>query len=60
MVCLERFGYGTEDVYDRIKEEIKKSTLFRFDWFIKSRTSLVSLKRSFGYLIMCAYVLPSI
>ncbi|KAJ3414862.1 hypothetical protein HDV05_005926 [Chytridiales sp. JEL 0842] len=45
LVCLEKFGYGTEDVYERIKEEIKKSTLFRFDWFIKSRTALELSRR---------------
>ncbi|KAJ3330871.1 hypothetical protein HDU76_004637 [Blyttiomyces sp. JEL0837] len=39
IVCLEKFGYGTDDVYERIREEIKRSTLFRFDWFIKSRTA---------------------
>ncbi|KAJ3102943.1 hypothetical protein HDU97_000182 [Phlyctochytrium planicorne] len=39
IVCLEKFGYGTDDVYDKIREEIKNSALFRFDWFFKSRTS---------------------
>ncbi|KAI8848985.1 SNF2 family N-terminal domain-containing protein [Chytridium lagenaria] len=41
IICLEKFGYGTEDVYEKIREEIKTSTLFRFDWFIKSRTAQV-------------------
>ncbi|KAJ3135770.1 hypothetical protein HK100_002361 [Physocladia obscura] len=39
LVCLEKYGYATDDVYDRIKEDIKQSPLFRFDWFIKSRTA---------------------
>ncbi|KAJ3384883.1 hypothetical protein HDU84_002588 [Entophlyctis sp. JEL0112] len=39
LICLEKYGYATEDVYDRMKEDIKLSPLFRFDWFIKSRTS---------------------
>ncbi|KAJ3264367.1 hypothetical protein HDU77_008671 [Chytriomyces hyalinus] len=39
LVCLEKYGYATEDVYERMKEDIKQSPLFRFDWFIKSRTA---------------------
>lgn len=39
IVMLEKYGYGTENVYDKIRQEIKGSPLFRFDWFLKSRTS---------------------
>ncbi|PHZ07630.1 uncharacterized protein RHIMIDRAFT_242445 [Rhizopus microsporus ATCC 52813] len=39
IVMLEKYGYGTENVYDHIRREIKQSPLFRFDWFLKSRTS---------------------
>ncbi|KAG1145180.1 hypothetical protein G6F37_008896 [Rhizopus arrhizus] len=39
IVMLEKYGYGTENVYDHIRHEIKQSPLFRFDWFLKSRTS---------------------
>lgn len=39
IVMLEKYGYGTENVYDKIRREIKQSPLFRFDWFLKSRTS---------------------
>ncbi|KAI7863815.1 SNF2 family N-terminal domain-containing protein [Spinellus fusiger] len=39
LVMLEKYGYGTENVYDHIRSEIKSSLLFRFDWFFKSRTS---------------------
>ncbi|OAD75458.1 Homeodomain-like DNA binding domain-containing transcription factor [Phycomyces blakesleeanus NRRL 1555(-)] len=39
LVMLEKYGYGTENVYDNIRREIKSSALFRFDWFLKSRTS---------------------
>ncbi|KAJ3220341.1 hypothetical protein HDU67_000008 [Dinochytrium kinnereticum] len=45
VVCLEKFGFGTEDVYEKIREEIKHSTLFRFDWFIKSRTAVEIQRR---------------
>lgn len=40
LVTLEKLGYGSEDVYERIRQEIKHSPMFRFDWFIKSRTAL--------------------
>ncbi|KAI7858815.1 SNF2 family N-terminal domain-containing protein [Circinella umbellata] len=39
LVMLEKYGYGTENVYDNIRREIKESPMFRFDWFLKSRTS---------------------
>ncbi|KAJ3074863.1 SWI/SNF- matrix-associated actin-dependent regulator of chromatin sub A member 5 [Podochytrium sp. JEL0797] len=45
LVCLEKYGYASEDVYDRMKEDIKQSALFRFDWFIKSRTAAELSKR---------------
>ncbi|KAJ1540037.1 hypothetical protein HK405_012122, partial [Cladochytrium tenue] len=50
VVCLEKFGYGSDDVYERIREEIKRSSLFRFDWFIKSRTA-VELSRRCSTLV---------
>ncbi|KAI9203985.1 SNF2 family N-terminal domain-containing protein [Polychytrium aggregatum] len=40
LVALEKLGYGSEEVYEKIREEIKRSTLFRFDWFLKSRTAV--------------------
>jgi SWI/SNF-related matrix-associated actin-dependent regulator of chromatin subfamily A member 5 len=39
LVQLERLGYGTEDVYEKIRREIRKSDRFRFDWFFKSRST---------------------
>ena len=39
-MSLERFGYGTDEVYDKIRDEIRRHPMFRFDWFLKSRTSL--------------------
>jgi len=32
---LDRLGYGE---WDGLKAEIRRSPLFRFDWFLKSRT----------------------
>ncbi|ORX54808.1 hypothetical protein BCR36DRAFT_282567, partial [Piromyces finnis] len=40
LVTLEKLGYGTEDVYEKIRQECRNSPLFRFDWFIKSRTAV--------------------
>ncbi|KAJ2602979.1 chromatin remodeling complex Adenosinetriphosphatase [Coemansia sp. RSA 1722] len=39
LVSLARNGIGCDDVYDKIRQEIRLSPLFRFDWFIKSRNS---------------------
>lgn len=45
VVTMERLGYGTDNLYERIQEEIRKSPLFRFDWFLKSRTALEIQRR---------------
>ncbi|KXN66136.1 Smarca5 protein [Conidiobolus coronatus NRRL 28638] len=39
VIKLAEFGFGNEDVYERIRDSIRSSDLFRFNWFIKSRTS---------------------
>lgn len=38
LVMLDRFGVEGEDLYEKIRDEIRESPLFRFDWFILSRT----------------------
>lgn len=50
VIMLEKHGYGTENVYDIIRQEIKKAPMFRFDWFLKSRTS-EEIKRRCNTLI---------
>lgn len=40
LVMLDRFGIDGEGIYDRIRDEIRESPLFRFDWFFLSRTSV--------------------
>ncbi|XJO76806.1 hypothetical protein BDV3_007283 [Batrachochytrium dendrobatidis] len=45
LVTLGKFGYGTDDIYEKIRTEIRKSPLFRFDWFIKSRTTAEIMRR---------------
>ena len=41
LVMLQKYTYGSDDIYDHIRAEIKKSPMFRFDWFFKSRNSIV-------------------
>jgi SWI/SNF-related matrix-associated actin-dependent regulator of chromatin subfamily A member 5 len=52
LVQLDKFGLGREDLYDRIREEIRESPLFRFDWFFLSRTSLEIQRRCTTLLTM--------
>jgi SWI/SNF-related matrix-associated actin-dependent regulator of chromatin subfamily A member 5 len=38
LVMLNKHGVEGEDIYERIRDEIRESPLFRFDWFFLSRT----------------------
>ena len=38
LVMLDRYGIDTEGLYEKIRDEIRESPLFRFDWFFLSRT----------------------
>ncbi|KAF4121057.1 SWI/SNF-related matrix-associated actin-dependent regulator of chromatin subfamily A member 5 [Geosmithia morbida] len=38
LVQLDRFGIDSEGLYEKIRDEIRESPLFRFDWFFLSRT----------------------
>ncbi|KAF2092225.1 hypothetical protein K490DRAFT_31930 [Saccharata proteae CBS 121410] len=38
LVMLDKYGVDTEGIYDKIRDEIRESPLFRFDWFFLSRT----------------------
>lgn len=40
LVMLERHGIDGEGIYERIRDEIRESPLFRFDWFFLSRTPI--------------------
>ena len=40
LVMLHRYGLGTEDVYEKVRDEIRESPLFRFDWFFLSRNPI--------------------
>lgn len=35
---MDKYGQGSEEAYDKIRDEIRKTPLFRFNWFFKSRT----------------------
>ena len=37
LVMLERYGIDGEGIHERIRDEIRESPLFRFDWFFLSR-----------------------
>lgn len=39
LVKLNEHGMHREDIYDVLRNEIRESAMFRFDWFIKSRTT---------------------
>ena len=37
LVMLDRFGIDSEDIYQRIRDEIRESPLLRFNWFMLNR-----------------------
>jgi SWI/SNF-related matrix-associated actin-dependent regulator of chromatin subfamily A member 5 len=40
LVMLDRHGLETENLYEKIRDEVRESPLFRFDWFFLSRTPI--------------------
>ena len=40
LVMLDRFGIDGEGIHEKIRDEIRESPLFRFDWFFLSRTPI--------------------
>ena len=40
LVLLDKYGVDTEGLYESMREEIRESPLFRFDWFFLSRTPI--------------------
>ncbi|KAI8966538.1 SWI/SNF family of DNA-dependent ATPase [Daldinia sp. FL1419] len=45
LVMLDRHGIDSEGIYERIRDEIRESPLFRFDWFFLSRTPIEISRR---------------
>ncbi|ODV59761.1 uncharacterized protein ASCRUDRAFT_81671 [Ascoidea rubescens DSM 1968] len=52
ILMLYKYGISTEDLYDRIREEIRKSPIFAFDFFLKSRNNN-ELSRRCQTLLSC-------
>ena len=52
---LHKLGFDRANVYDEIRTAIRYAPQFRFDWFIKSRTALVS-NISFYLSILSIYI----
>lgn len=45
LVMLDKYGIDSENLYENIREEIRESPLFRFDWFFLSRTPIELSRR---------------
>jgi SWI/SNF-related matrix-associated actin-dependent regulator of chromatin subfamily A member 5 len=46
LVCfLHKLGFDKENVYDELRYAVRQAPQFRFDWFIKSRTTLELQRR---------------
>ncbi|KAK9463217.1 SNF2 family N-terminal domain-containing protein [Lipomyces oligophaga] len=52
LVQLSKLGLDRENLYDLIRDAIRNSPIFRFDWFLLSRTPL-ELSRRCSTLISC-------
>ncbi|KAL6453020.1 ISW2 ISWI chromatin-remodeling complex ATPase ISW2 [Candida maltosa Xu316] len=38
LYCVHKYGLSTENLFEKIKEDIAGSDIFKFDWYIQSRT----------------------
>jgi SWI/SNF-related matrix-associated actin-dependent regulator of chromatin subfamily A member 5 len=45
LVMLDKFGIDSDKLYENMRDEIRKSPLFRFDWFFLSRTPIELSRR---------------
>lgn len=45
LVLLDRLGIDSPNIYEQIRDEIRESPLFRFDWFFLSRTPIEISRR---------------
>jgi SWI/SNF-related matrix-associated actin-dependent regulator of chromatin subfamily A member 5 len=45
LVMLDKFGIDSEGIYDKLRDSIRESPLFRFDWFFLSRTPVEISRR---------------
>ena len=55
LLCrLAYYGLESEDVYEKIKRDISEFPVFRFDWFLKSRTPQEIARRCTTLITMIA------
>jgi hypothetical protein len=47
---LHKLGFDKENVYEELRQSVRQTPQFRFDWFIKSRTAMVGLGFSVNFL----------
>lgn len=45
LVMLQKHGIDSENLYETVRDEIRESPLFRFDWFFLSRTPVEISRR---------------
>ncbi|EPZ34649.1 hypothetical protein ROZALSC1DRAFT_27044 [Rozella allomycis CSF55] len=45
LLKIHQIGYSTDDLYEKIRFEIKNSHLFKFNWFFRSRNANELMKR---------------
>jgi SWI/SNF-related matrix-associated actin-dependent regulator of chromatin subfamily A member 5 len=45
LVLLDKYGVDSDGIYERIRDDIRESPLFRFDWFFLSRTPVEISRR---------------
>lgn len=45
LVTLDKYGVDSEGIHERIRDDIRNSPLFRFDWFFLSRTPVEISRR---------------
>uniref|UniRef100_A0A8C6J1Z6 Uncharacterized protein n=1 Tax=Melopsittacus undulatus TaxID=13146 RepID=A0A8C6J1Z6_MELUD len=60
LICmLHKLGFDKENVYDELRQCIRNSPQFRFDWFLKSRTAMVSMvfQNQHEFELKCKHVL---
>lgn len=46
---LHKLGFERENVYEELRQSVRSAPQFRFDWFIKSRTAVVSFVAIFFF-----------
>lgn len=45
LVMLDKYGIDTDGLYEQMRDDIRESPLFRFDWFFLSRTPIELSRR---------------